>query len=56
VKQIENRVSEMEGIVKDHERMLRKYEWNMQDIWEIKKRQNLSVMGVEEGEEIHIKG
>jgi hypothetical protein len=39
VEQIENRVSGMEDkveeldqTVKDHERMLRKYKWNMQDI------------------------
>jgi hypothetical protein len=39
VEQIENRVSGMEDkieeldqTVKDRERMLRKYEWNMQDI------------------------
>jgi hypothetical protein len=38
MEQIENRVSGMEDkvekliqTVKDHERMLRKYEWNMQD-------------------------
>jgi hypothetical protein len=40
VEQVENRVSGMgdkveklDQTVKDHERMLRKYEWNMQDIW-----------------------
>jgi hypothetical protein len=39
VEQVENRVSgtedkveELEQTVKDHERMLRKYKWNMQDI------------------------
>jgi hypothetical protein len=39
VEQVENRVSGMEDkveeldqTVKDHERMLRKYKWNMQDI------------------------
>jgi uncharacterized coiled-coil protein SlyX len=50
VKQVENRVSGMEDkveeldqTVKDHKRMLRKYDWNMQDIWH-------------EGEEVQIKG
>jgi hypothetical protein len=42
--------------VKDHERMVRKCKWNMQDIWETIKRWNLWVMGVEEGEEVQTKG
>jgi hypothetical protein len=48
VEQVENRVSGMgdkveklDQTVKDHERMLRKYEWNMQDIWNTMKRPNL---------------
>jgi hypothetical protein len=36
--------------------MLRKQEWNMQDIWDTMKRPNLWIMGVEEGEEIQTKG
>jgi hypothetical protein len=36
--------------------MLRKYEWNMQDIWDTMKRPNLQIMGVEEREEIQTKG
>jgi hypothetical protein len=36
-----NKVEESEQTVKDHERMLRKYEWNMQDIWDTMKRPNL---------------
>jgi hypothetical protein len=40
--------------VKDHERRLRKYKWNMQDIWDTMKRPNLQVMGVE-GEKIQTK-
>jgi hypothetical protein len=32
--------------------MLRKYEWNVQDIWNTMKRSNLKIMGVEEEEEI----
>jgi hypothetical protein len=31
--------------------MLRKYEWNMQNIWNTMKRANLQIMGVEEAEE-----
>jgi hypothetical protein len=30
----EDRVEELDQIVKDNEKMLRKYEWNMQDIWD----------------------
>jgi uncharacterized coiled-coil protein SlyX len=59
---VENRVSgmevtvkELDQTVKDHERMLRKYEWNMQNIWDTMKRPNLQIMGIEEGEEIQIK-
>jgi chromosome segregation ATPase len=63
VQQVENRVSGMEDkaekldqTVKDHKSMLRKYNWNMQDIWDTMKRPNLQIMGVEEGEEIQTKG
>jgi hypothetical protein len=63
VEQVENRVSGMEDkvqelvqIVNDHERMLRKYEWNIQDIWDTMKRPKLWIMGVEEREEIQTKG
>jgi hypothetical protein len=35
--------------------MLRKYKWNIQDIWDIMKRPNLWIMGIEEGEEIKLK-
>jgi isopropylmalate/homocitrate/citramalate synthase len=48
VKQVENRgsgkedkVEELDETVKDHERMRRKYEWNMQDFWDTMKRPNL---------------
>jgi hypothetical protein len=36
-----NKVEESDQTVKDHKRMLRKYEWNMQDIWDTMKRTNL---------------
>jgi hypothetical protein len=49
---IENQTENRDKIVKDCKRMLRKYEWNIQDIWNIMKRPILQIMGVEEGEEI----
>jgi hypothetical protein len=55
VEQAQNRVSGMEDkaeelyqTVKDHKRILQKYEWNMQDIWSTMKRPNLLIMGVME--------
>jgi hypothetical protein len=36
--------------------MLRKYEWNMQDILDTTKTPNLQIISVEEGEEIQTKG
>jgi wobble nucleotide-excising tRNase len=45
VSEMEDKVEELDQTVKDHERMLRKYEWNMQDIWDTMKRQNLRIMG-----------
>jgi hypothetical protein len=36
--------------------MLRKYEWNMQDIWDTLQRPNLWIIVVEEREEIQTKG
>jgi hypothetical protein len=38
---MEDKVEELNQTVKDHERMLRKYEWNMQDIWDTTKRTSL---------------
>jgi hypothetical protein len=49
---MENKVEELDQTVRDHER---KYEWNMQDIWDTMKRPNLWIIGVEEGEEIQTK-
>jgi hypothetical protein len=50
------KVEELDQAVKDHEIMLRKYSWNMQDIWDTTKRPNLSIMSIEEGEKIQTKG
>jgi ferritin-like metal-binding protein YciE len=48
VEQVENRISEtedkveeLEQTVKYHERILRKYKWNMPDIWDTMKRPSL---------------
>jgi chromosome segregation ATPase len=63
VEQVENResgtedkVEELDQTVKDHERMLRKYKWNMQGVRDTMKRTNLRIMGVEEGAELQTKG
>jgi predicted nucleic acid-binding Zn-ribbon protein len=55
MEQVENTISGTEGkveelvqTVQDCERMLRKYEWNMHNIWGTMKRPNLQIMGVEE--------
>jgi hypothetical protein len=53
---MEDKVKELEQTVKDHERMLRKHKWNMQDIWDTMKRPNLQISGIEEGKEIQAKG
>jgi uncharacterized coiled-coil protein SlyX len=62
VEQVENRVSgtedeveELDQTVEDHKKVLRKYEWNMQDVWDTIKRPNLQIMHIEEGEEIQTK-
>jgi uncharacterized coiled-coil protein SlyX len=34
------KVEELDETVKEHEKVLRKYEWNMQDIWDTMKRPN----------------
>jgi hypothetical protein len=33
----------------------RKFEWNMQDIWDTSNRRNLQIMGIEEGQEVQNK-
>jgi hypothetical protein len=38
--------------IKVHEKILRKYEWNMQHVWKTIKRPNLRILSIEEGEEI----
>jgi hypothetical protein len=52
---IENKVEELDQTVKDHERKLRKYKWNMKDVFDTMKKPNLQIMGVE-GEETQTKG
>jgi uncharacterized coiled-coil protein SlyX len=54
VSETEDKIEELDHIVKDHETMLRKYEWNMQDIWDIMKKQTYD--SLEEGKEIQSKG
>jgi hypothetical protein len=39
--EMEDKVEEQDKTVRDHERKLRKYEWNMQDIWDTMKGPNL---------------
>jgi hypothetical protein len=39
--QEQNKGEELDKTVKDHERMLIKYEWNMQGIWGTMKRPKL---------------
>jgi uncharacterized coiled-coil protein SlyX len=50
----EDKVEELDQTIKDHEKMLRKYECNRKDIWDTMKRQNLQIMGI--GEEKQTKG
>jgi hypothetical protein len=38
---MEDKVEELYQIEKDHERMLRKWECNMQEMWDTMKRPNL---------------
>jgi hypothetical protein len=52
---MEDKVEELDQTIKDHERVLRKYEWNMQDIWATMNRANPRIMDVE-GKEIKTKG
>jgi hypothetical protein len=49
---MECQMEKLEQPVKDNEKLLRKYEWNMQDFWDTFKRSTIWVMGIEEGEEI----
>jgi ribosomal protein L28 len=42
MEQVENRISGTKNkVVKDHEKTQRKYEWNMQDVWDTVKKPNL---------------
>jgi hypothetical protein len=38
---MEDKIEELNQIVKNHERMLRKYEWENTNIWDIMTRPNL---------------
>jgi hypothetical protein len=44
---MEDKVEELGPSVKDHEKMIRKYEWNRQDLWDTIKRPNLQIMSIE---------
>jgi uncharacterized coiled-coil protein SlyX len=37
----EDKVEELDQTVKEYEKVLRKYEWNMQDIWDTIQRPKL---------------
>jgi hypothetical protein len=50
----QEKIQELDQTVKDHKKMLRKHEWNMQDTWDIIQRPNLHIMDTEE--EIQTKG
>jgi hypothetical protein len=41
---MEDKVEELDQTVKDHERMLSKYGWNIQDIWNTMKSPNVQMM------------
>jgi hypothetical protein len=41
VSAVEDKVEELELTVKNNEKMLRKYKWDMQDSWDTMKRLNL---------------
>jgi hypothetical protein len=47
----EDKEEELDQIVKDHEKMLIKYKWNMQDVWVTIRRPKIRIMDTEEGEE-----
>jgi hypothetical protein len=62
VEQVENKISgtkdkieELDQTVKDHKRILRKYEWTMQDTLDTMRKPNLCILGLE-GEDIKSKG
>jgi uncharacterized coiled-coil protein SlyX len=44
VSETEDKVEELDKTIKDHERKLIKYEWNMEDIWDTMKRLNVQIM------------
>jgi archaellum component FlaC len=53
VEQVENKISgtkdkieELDQTVKDHKRILRKYEWTMQDTWNTMRKPNLCILGI----------
>jgi uncharacterized coiled-coil protein SlyX len=55
VEQVENRVSgtedkvvELHQTVKEHEKMVRKCQWKMQEVWDTIKRSNLGIMVMKE--------
>jgi hypothetical protein len=35
---MEDKIEDLDQTLNDHKRILRKYEWNMQDIWDTMKR------------------
>lgn len=61
---MEERILDLEsnGEETDHKTKQKKtrykitHEWNMQVLWDTEKRSNIQIIGIEEGDEMHVKG
>ena len=52
----EDKIFNLENKVAQTEKMVRNHEQNLQELWDIMKRPNLRIIGIEEGTEIQTKG
>ena len=53
---IEDKIFNLENKVEQTEKMVRNHEQNLQELWDIMKRPNLRITGIEEGAEIQTEG
>ena len=56
ISSIEDTIEETDSLVKENNKSNKFLTQNIQEIWDTMKRLNLGIIGVEEGEELQLKG
>jgi hypothetical protein len=49
------KIEELDQLVKENEKIQRKYEWDIQDMWDTIKSTNIWIMGIQKRKYVHTK-